>query len=309
MSSRRIIKIFKYIKNPSLLIKRWKMNKLRKISDDLDDEEFISRAFRIRCGYELNLENPATYNEKLQWLKLFDKNPLYHKLADKYLVREYVAERIGEKYLIPLLGYWDNPKDIDFTKLPSQFVIKCNHNSGLGMIICKDKNSLDFNKAREQISNGFREDYFKVGREWAYKDIQKKIVCEKYMKSTNSDDLPDYKFFCCDGKFKFLLVCTNRHTHLNNDWFDEGLHHLPCINGPKNNRDGIVLPENIQEMIILAEKLSQGIPHIRIDLYNVDNSIFFGEMTFYESSGFAPFKPKEYDLLFGSYIKLPQKRL
>jgi hypothetical protein len=301
-------KIIKYFKNPFLLIKRQKMRKLRSNSSKYSDEIFLKKAFKILCGYKLNLDNPLTYNEKIQWLKLNDHKPIYHTLADKFLVRQYVKDKIGEHHLIPLIATWDNPEDVDFSTLPNSFVIKCNHNSGRGMILCKDKNELDIKKTYQEIKDGFEEDYFLLGREWAYKDIRKKIICEEYIKEPNGDEINDYKFFCCNGKFKFLLVCSNRHSNLSNDWYDEKLNHLPCINGPKNNKNGIRLPNNISEMIKIAETLSQGLVHVRVDLYSVDNSILFGEMTFYESSGFASFKPKKFDYLFGSFINLPKKK-
>ena len=300
-------KIKKYFKNPFLLVKRQRIRKLRKNSSHYSDEAFLKKAFQILCGYKLNLDNPLTYNEKIQWLKLNDHSPIYHELADKYLVRQYVKDKIGEKYLIPLIASWDYPDEIDFSALPSSFVIKCNHNSGRGMILCKNKKTLDTVEALQEIKRGFEENYFLLGREWAYKDIKKKIICEEYIQDKPGTEIADYKFFCCDGKFKFLLVCSNRHTNLSNDWYDENLNHLPCINGPKNNKNGVILPDNIFEMIKIAEKLSDGLLHVRVDLYSVQNTILFGEMTFYESSGFAPFKPKEFDYLFGSFIKLPIK--
>lgn len=300
-------KLLKYIKNPFLLVKRGKMRRLRNNSSHYSDEEFVKKAFRILCGRTLNLKNPSTYNEKIQWLKLNDHSPLYHKLADKYLVRQYVTEKVGSCYLIPLISAWDSPDEIDFSKLPKSFVIKCNHNSGRGMILCKDKETLDKKRALQEIKKGFNEDYFMLGREWAYKNIQKKIICEEYIKGLSGEEINDYKFFCFNGKFKFLLVCSDRHTSLSNDWYDENLNHLPCVNGPKNNKKEIILPDNIFEMIRVAEKLSEGLIHVRVDLYSVGQSILFGEMTFYESSGFAPFKPIEYDYLFGSYLKLPIK--
>lgn len=298
-------KIYKYLKHPFLLIKRQRIRALRAKGSEYSDEVFLKKAFKILCGYKLNLNRPLTYNEKIQWLKLNDHLPIYHELVDKYLVRQYVADRIGSHHLIPLICVWDSPDDIDFSKLPNSFVIKCNHNSGLGMILCKNKDLLDTSKALQDIKKGFEEDYFLVGREWAYKGVRKKIICEEYIQDPSGKEINDYKFFCCNGKFKFLLVCSDRHTKLANDWYDEHLNHLPCTNGPKNNKEKIALPKNITEMINIAEKLSEGLLHVRVDLYSIGDSILFGEMTFYESSGFAPFKPKKYDYLFGSYIQLP----
>lgn len=178
--------------------------------DSLDDETYLKKAFKAHMGYELDLDNPQTFNEKLQWLKLHNRKPEYTMMADKYAVRDYIANTIGEEYLIPLIGVWDDPDDIDFDKLPDQFVLKCNHNSGTGMCICKDKSKLDYEAVRDGLRKGLKEDYYLKGREWPYKDIDRKIVCEKFMQDKDNSALNDYKFLCFDGYVDCVMVCSDR---------------------------------------------------------------------------------------------------
>ena len=300
-------KFSKILLHPIETIKALRIRKLRKNANIFDDVTYINKTFKIYYHHKPNLFNPKTYQEKLQWLKLYDRNPLYTKLVDKYKVREFVSSTIGEEYLIPLLGVWDNPESIDFEKLPNEFVLKCNHNSGLGMCICLDKKQLNIKNVKDQLSLGLAQDYFLLGREWPYKNVRRKIICEQYICDLDRTELMDFKFFCFNGKFKFLLVCSDRHTKLANDWYDENLKHVKCINGPKNRKKPIVFPTNIKEMIVIAEKLSQGIPHVRVDLYSFNGKIFFGEMTFFESSGFLPFKPRKFDRILGDFLTLPEK--
>ena len=210
-------KILSVIKHPSLiLLKLDKMNLIR-----LSDKKFIEYRFLSEMGYKLNLKSPQTFNEKLQWLKLYDRNPEYTKMVDKYEVREYIKEKIGEEYLIPLIGVYDKFDDIDFDKLSNQFVIKCNHDSG-GLIICKDKNRLDIETARKKINRSLKTNYYYSGREWPYKNVKPKILIEKYMEDSNKSDLIDYKLFCFNGIPKIVLVCSERFSSSNmcETWFD-----------------------------------------------------------------------------------------
>ena len=190
------MKILKYIKKPSLAIKYLKAKRLAgKYGQSLNDEEYLKKAFKLNMGKELNLDNPQTFNEKLQWLKLHDRKSEYTIMVDKYLARDYIAKTIGEEYLIPLLGVWDSPDEIDFDALPDQFVLKCNHNSGLGMCICKDKSKLDIEKVKKELQKGLNENYYLHRREWPYKDVPRKIIAEKYMVDESGTELKDYKFF------------------------------------------------------------------------------------------------------------------
>lgn len=275
---------------------------------NMPDEKFLSRIFQILMNQELSLEHPKTFNEKLQWLKLYNRKTSYTTMVDKYKVREYIRERLGEKYLIPLLGVWNNPEEIDFDILPNQFVLKCNHNSGLGMSICKDKVLFDFAKAKKDLRRGIRENYYQKNREWPYKDVPRKIIAEQYMKS-DAGGLTDYKIHCFNGEPKLILVCKDRflETGLTEDFFSINWEHLD-IRRPKhpNASAPIKKPEELDEMLRLAAILSKDIPFLRVDFYIVDYKIYFSELTFYPASGFDKFVPEIWDNILGDWLKLPE---
>ena len=278
--------------------------------NNMPDEEYLKRQFKARMGYELDLENPKTFNEKLQWLKLYDRNPKYTMMVDKYKVREYIKEQIGEDYLIPLIGVWDDPEDIDFDSLPNQFVLKCNHNSGTGMCICKDKTKLDIKKVKKELKKGLSENYFLGSREWPYKDVPRKIICEKYMEDNTSGDLKDYKIFCFDSIPKVLFIASDRqkkNTETKFDFFDMNFNHLEIENGHPNANVMPNCPKNFEEMKKLAKILSEDIPQLRVDFYEINGKTFFGELTFSHWSGMVPFSPDKWDCIFGNWIKLPNK--
>lgn len=279
----------------------------RKMLNWLPDKVFLEAAFRARFGRKLNLNNPETFNEKLQWLKLYNRKPEYTKMVDKYLVRDYVKEKIGEEYLIPLLGVWDDPEKIDFDELPMQFVLKCNHNSGLGMCICKDKNSLDINKVKEELKKGINQNYYLTSREWPYKDVPRRIIAEKYMVDESGYELKDYKFYCFDSKVKLVMINSDRMSSEKTkaNYFDENYQPLDFVWGYENAEIPPQKPEKFEEMKYLAEKLSEGISHVRIDFYQTPSGIYFGEITFFDGSGFDAIEPIEWDYKIGSWIKLP----
>lgn len=281
----------------------------RKMLNWLPDKVFLNAAFRARFGRKLDLKNPKTFNEKLQWMKLYNRNPVYTMMVDKYLVRNYVREIIGEEYLIPLLGVWDDPDKIDFDKLPMQFVLKCNHNSGLGMCICKDKNKLDIEKVKNDLRKGLKQDYYLTGREWPYKNVPRKIIAEKYMVDESGYELKDYKYYCFDGKVRIVMINSDRMSSLETkaNYFDENYQPLDFVWGYENANIPLAKPEKFEEMKSLAEKLSEGIPHVRIDFYQTPQGIFFGEMTFFDGSGFDAIEPIEWDYKIGSWINLPRK--
>lgn len=275
----------------------------------LSDEEYLKRKFKVAMRKELDLENPKTFSEKLQWLKLYDRKPEYTMMVDKYLVRNYIAETIGEEYLIPLLGVWDDPDEIDFDSLPDRFVLKCNHNSGLGMYICRDKSKMDIKAVKAALRKGLRQDYYLSGREWPYKDVPRKIVAEQYMEDTETAELRDYKFFCFDGEVKALFIASERQSATEEtkfDFFDADFNHLPFTNGHPNARVLPQKPRQFEKMKELAAILSKGIPQVRVDFYEVNGRIYFGELTFSHWSGMVPFDPEEWDYTFGSWIKLPK---
>lgn len=283
----------------------------RKMLNWLPDKVFLEAAFRARFGRKLNLNNPETFNEKLQWLKLYNRKPEYTKMVDKYLVRDYVKEKIGEEYLIPLLGVWDDPEKIDFNELPMQFVLKCNHNSGLGMCICKDKNSLDINKVKEELKKGINQNYYLTSREWPYKDVPRRIIAEKYMVDESGYELKDYKFYCFDGKVKLVMINSDRMSSEKTkaNYFDENYQLLDFVWGYENAEIPPQKPEKFEEMKYLAEKLSEGITHVRIDFYQTPSGIYFGEITFFDGSGFDAIEPIEWDYKIGSWLKLPMEKV
>lgn len=261
-----------------------------------------------RMPYKLNLKNPRSFNEKLQWIKLYDHNPLYTKLVDKYRVKEYVAERIGEEHVIPLLGVWDRVEDIEWDKLPSQFVIKCSHDCG-GMVICKDKAKLDIPSAIEKLQHAFGKNYYYEGREWPYKNVPAKVFAEAY-KEDEFGELRDYKFFCFDGEVKALFIASdrqNKNEEVKFDFFDADFNHLPFIQGHPNAKEMPAKPRGFEEMKQLAAKLSKGLPEVRVDFYDVNGHVYFGEFTLFHFGGMVPFNPIEWDYKFGEWIKLPTR--
>lgn len=276
--------------------------------DDWDDEAFLKKAFKCHMYKELNLDSPQTLNEKLQWLKLYNRKPEYTIMVDKYAVRKYIADTIGEEYLIPLLGVWDNPDDIDFDALPNQFVLKCNHNSGLGMCICKDKRKLDIEKVKDGLRKGLEQDYYLTGREWPYKNVKHRIIAEKYMTdSPNIDEFTDYKFYCFNGYVDCVLTCIERSTgNPKFYFFDKDWKLLRYNKRGKAAPADFTLPkpENIDEMFRIAGELSREIPFVRVDLYNSCGKIYFGELTFFPDSGWDPNRLPEIDLYFGNLVDL-----
>ena len=277
--------------------------------DMLSDEEYLKLMFSARMGKKLDLEHPVTYNEKLQWLKLHDRNPLYTKLVDKYEVKDYVSNIIGHEYIIPTIGVWDHFDQINFNELPNQFVLKCTHDSG-GVVICKDRNKFSVSKASHILHRALSHNFYSLWREWLYKNVKPRIIAEQYMEDTETEELRDYKFFCFDGVVKAMFIASerqNQHEDTKFDFFDEKFNHLPLRNGHPNARVVPQKPKNLDLMIKLAQKLGENIPHVRIDFYEVNGKVYFGEMTFYHWSGFVPFEPEEWDYKFGEWINLPDK--
>lgn len=273
------------------------------------DEKYLKKRYFVHFRRSLDIHNPVTFNEKLQWLKLYDRKPEYTIMSDKYKARQYIAEKIGEQYLIPLIGVWESPNDIDFNALPHQFAMKCNHNSGLGMCICTDKSKLDFKKVKKDLSRGLKQDYYLTGREWPYKDIPRKIIAEKFLKS-DEGGLTDYKIHCFNGVPKFILVCRDRFAEsgLTEDFYTPEWE-LMNIKRPKipNAKKPIAKPEKLDEMLMLATKLSQNIPFLRVDFYVVEGKIYFSELTFFPASGFEGYDPPKWDETFGEWLSLPKK--
>lgn len=270
------------------------------------DAKYLKILYRYRMGKKLNIDNPKTFNEKIQWLKLYDRKDLYTKIVDKYEVRKYIEDKIGAEYLIPLLGVYNSFDEINFELLPKQFVIKCTHDSG-GLVICKDKNKLNIEKARKKISKCLNRNYFYNTREWPYKNVKPRIIIEKYMVDESRTELKDYKFFCFDGKVKSLFVASDRDTDTRFDFYDINFNKLPLKQYYENGTKEISKPKGYDEMLKLSSKLSKGFPHVRVDFYDINGKIYFGELTLSHFSGLKKFEPEKYDYLFGDFIKLPDK--
>ena len=273
----------------------------------IPDKVYLHLKYYFRMGKCLRLRNPQTFNEKIQWLKLYGRRPIDTILSDKYAVKNYISQAIGPQYVIPLLGVWDRFDDIDFERLPNQFVLKCTHDSG-GIIICKDKKKVDVETIREKLNRSLKTDYFVFSREKAYKNIPRRIIAEQYMEDEKTKELRDYKFFCFNGIPKILFVASDRQVDNEEtkfDFFDMNYSHLPFTNGHPNAKILPEKPQGFEEMKLLATKLSKGIPHVRVDFYDINGKVYFGEMTFSHWGGMTPFIPEEWDYKLGKWITLP----
>lgn len=277
---------------------------------NMPHDKFLKRAYRISMDKELDLENPKTYTEKLQWLKLYDHRPEYTRMVDKYAVKRYVAQRIGEEYVIPLLGVWDRVEDIDFAALPDRFVLKTTHDSG-GIIVCKDKSSLNIAEACEKLRYFHKRNYYNKNREWPYKEVPHRIIAEAYMEDSRYHELRDYKFFTFSGEPKVLYIAQGRGRGESTvaDFFDMDFNHLPFTIDHDMADVPPQKPEKFEEMKRLAAELSKGTPQLRVDFYEVDGKVYFGEMTFFHCSGLNPFHPEKWDRIFGDWVELPPKKI
>ena len=274
----------------------------------LNDEQYTKLTYRVQMGEKLDLVEPKKYNEKLQWLKLYDHNPLYSTIVDKFAVKEYVSKLIGQQYVIKTLGVWDKFDEIDFDTLPEQFVLKTTHGGGnTGVVICRDKNTFDIAAAEDKLNKSLKKDAYLVSREWPYKNVPRRIIAEEYMEDKKTGELRDYKFFCFDGEPKALFVASERQKRKEPcfDFFDTDYNHLdlrcshPLADTPPEK------PESFKEMLELAHKLSSGFPHVRVDLYEINGKPYFGELTLYHWEGLMPFYPELWNDIFGSWLTLP----
>lgn len=272
----------------------------------LDDESYIKKEYYYKMGKILDLDNPQSFNEKLQWLKIHDRKEIYTFMVDKAAVKDYIGEMLGREYLIPTIGIWDNADDIDFSILPQQFVLKCTHNSG-GVIICRNKSSFNIEDAKKSLNKSIKRNYYYEHREWVYKDVPHRIIAEKYMSNPGEKSLMDYKFYCFNGKPLFLYVSVGLENHKNAQisFFDMEWNvtvfgrsdYKPLKNIPPK-------PKNFNEMVSIAKRLSQNIPFVRVDLYEIRGKIFFSELTFCPCAGMMFFEPPEADLEIGKLLEL-----
>lgn len=308
MSSIRLTQLIKVVKNPMILLSRIVM--LEVVSKQLSDVTYLKWEYYLRTGKHLDLDHPKTFNEKIQWLKLHNTSEECTRSVDKYEVRQLIAEKIGGEYLIPKLGCWESFEDIDFDKLPNQFVLKCTHDSG-SVVICRDKSSFNKRAAMAKLETAMKHNFFWRGREYPYKNVKPRIICERLMKDNKSDDLVDYKFFCFDGQPKVLFYASERFTSKDKvakfDFYDMDLNHMPIKS--KGHENSAILPavspKIFTKMKELCCVLSAGYPHVRVDFYVINDKIYFGEITFHHDGGFVQLEPEEWNTTFGNWIKLP----
>ena len=302
-------KLIKILKNPGyIFIALSRLGFFKK----MNDEKYLCIVYKIRTGKTLNLEKPKTFNEKLQWLKLYDRKIEYTTMVDKYAVKQYVADKIGENHIIPTLGVWDKFEDIDFDKLPNNFVLKCTHDSG-GLVICRDKSKLDMNAAKKKLNKSLKRNYFYAGREWPYKDVKPRIIAEKYLEEKGKTVPEDYKVYCINGKPIYIVVFHNRFNHgeelsetvYNTAWEPQ---HISLDEHFKVSNIVESVPECLDKMLKYSEILSENICQSRIDFYIVNNHLYFGEITLYTASGFQRMIPEEMDYKLGQMIKLPKRK-
>lgn len=298
--------IINYIKYPS----RFFLGIIKKTGFLYSDRIYLKLYYFFEMGKRLNLRDPKTFNEKLQWLKIYNRRPEYTKMVDKYEVKDYVASIIGQEYIIPTLGVWDKPEDIEWEKLPNQFVLKTTHGGGgSGVVICRDKLHFDYQEAIRKLNNSLNSDIYRSFREWPYKYVKKRVIVETYM-NDSSGELRDYKFFCFNGKVHFFKVDFNRFKCHQANYYDRNRNLLPFGEAsflPDPNKK-IILPDSISEMIRLSEKLSDGNPFMRIDFYDSFGKVYFGEITFFPAGGMGKFEPEEWDEKLGDLINLESVR-
>lgn len=278
----------------------------------LPDKLYVKLLYRLRMGRRLDLKNPQTFSEKLQWLKLYDREPEYTQMVDKYAVKDYVAKIIGEDYIIPTLGVWDKPEDIEWNSLPDKFVLKTTHGGGsAGVVICKDKSTFDRQRAVSKLKESLKQDIYRTLKEWPYKNVPKRIIAEKYIEPhPEMNDLPDYKFFCFNGVPKYCQVISGRETKKCIDFFDRDWKHQP-FHEPKHYPFAEVVPTKpkyYDKMWQAATQLADKKAFSRIDFYEVGDEVYFGEITFFPTSGMGGFSPEKWDYEFGKWIEIANKQ-
>lgn len=297
-------KIKKFLGDPYYVLGNFMMKHCPKL---MPDRYFLKVKWKRCMGYELDLKHPKTFNEKLQWLKLYDRKPEYTIMVDKYRAKQWVEDRVGKQYVIPTLAIYNSAEEIDLNQLPDQFVLKCNHDSG-SVVICRDKKSFDFDAAKQKLSKALRKNYYWDSGEWPYKNVKPMILAEPFLFESEVDDINDYKFYCFDGEPKVFYITSNREGvgGVREDFFDINGNHLDMNQKGYFVNDTLpIIPKGINVMINLARKLSIGMKHLRVDFYESSDRLFVGELTFYDGAGFSPFYPDEWNSIVGDWIKLP----
>jgi len=267
------------------------------------DKIYIQMTAKGKLGYSINLDNPLTFNEKLNWLKLYNRNPLYTRMADKYEAKGIVAERIGSQYVVRNLGCWQSFDDIDFDALPDRFVLKCTHDSS-GAIVCRDKSTFDKNTARKRINLSLSMNYFYACREWPYKNIQPRIIADELLDDHSGKELNDYKFWCFNGVPKYMY-CTVKSNDVYENFYDMDFKPVDINHGFRRRKPEFERPEDFNLMKELASKLSKGLPFVRVDFFYVAGRVYFGEYTFFDWAGLQPFRSRQQDMELGELIELP----
>ena len=283
---------------------------LLRLSPIIPDKLYLKLMFRLQMGYRMDFKAPKTFNEKLQWLKLYNRNPEYTRIVDKLEVKEYVAAIIGAEYVIPTLGVWSQPEEIDFESLPEKFVLKTTHGGGSnGVIVCRDKSKLDKGKIVSSLRVSLQQNIYRTFREWPYKGVKPRIIAEQYMEDSEIKELRDYKFFCFNGRAEYYKVDFDRFVGHKANYFDRNglLMEFGEEVCPPNYDKKIEMPSNLSDMMNIAEKLSQNIPFVRVDLYSVNQRVYFGEMTFFPAAGFGKFTEQQWDKKLGDLISLELK--
>lgn len=282
------------------------------------DKLYLTLLFRCKMGYWIDWKNPKTFSEKLQWLKLYNRKPEYTTMVDKNAVKEYVAKIIGEEYIIPTLGVWDTPEEINWDELPNQFVLKTTHGGGsTGVVICKDKANFDKKVAVEKLSRSLKSCIYQSYREWPYKNVKRRIIAEQYMEDRESEDLIDYKFYCFNGEPIYCQVIRDRRSKETIDFYDVDWNHMSFVGlNPiaenslvsivKNGITQVVKPYKLEDMLSICSKVASQIPFVRVDLYSIQSKVYMGEITFYPASGIGVFSPQEWNYKLGELISLPK---
>ena len=270
------------------------------------DELYIRVFYRLAMQEPLDLKGPVTYTQKIQWLKMHNNNLIYTRMVDKYAVKEMIAKELGQQYVIPLLGVWDDFDAIDFGKLPNQFVLKTTHDSG-NVLVCKDRRHFDIAKAKKKFSQALKTNYFFKSREYPYKNAVPRIIAEKYMHDKTQEELTDYKFFCFHGEPRILQIISNKGVGKKVNCYDMEFNLLSLATDLSGINDTLTKPDNFCEMVDIARKLSKGLIHVRVDLYSINGQVFFGEYTFHNGGGIVNFNPPEWNKILGDMIVLPTK--
>ena len=300
-----INRIFNVLKSP----RRICLLLLNKFGSFLNDENFVKIHYWLSMGKKLNLKNPQTYNEKLNWIKLYDHNPLYTVLVDKFEVKAWIANQIGSQYIIPTIGVWNKAEDIDWESLPNQFVLKTTHGGcGDGVVVCKNKNDVDKSLIISKLSKSLKTNPYLRLREWPYKNVKPRIIAEVYLEDSSTRELRDYKFFCFNGEVKTMFVATERQKEgeeVKFDYFDANFNHLDLRQRHPMSETIIQKPSCFEQMKDLSSKLSKGLTAVRCDFYEVNGKVYFGELTFFHHGANTPFYPESWDLEWGKWIKLP----